>query len=114
VQTLFDIKRIYTSIHESVDLLGFRSLRYLVRDQVSEDSEAYEKNNHRHIVDIGVYAYLRGLLFSYNEDIGAKGSKSTGSYIVLVLIRGGWGQESGDNLQENNYSPVRRQKWDLN
>ncbi|MFT5728369.1 MAG: hypothetical protein ACI8PB_002522 [Desulforhopalus sp.] len=68
-------------IYESVDLLGVRSLRYLVRDQVSEDSETCEKNNHRHIVDIGVCAYLRGLFFSYNEYIGLKNSKSAGSFM---------------------------------
>ena len=44
---------------ESVDLLGFLF-----------EIKAYEKNNHRHIADIGVCAYLRGLFFSYNEDIG--------------------------------------------
>jgi len=33
-------------VNEPVDLLGFRNLRYLVRDQVSEDSEICEKSNH--------------------------------------------------------------------
>ena len=48
----------YDSSYESVDLLGFRSLRDLVRDQVSEDSEAYEKNKHRHIFDIPMIIFF--------------------------------------------------------
>jgi len=43
---------------------------------VSEDSEAYEKNNHRHIFDISESrsSLTGGLFFSYNEAIGQKGS----------------------------------------
>jgi hypothetical protein len=46
-------------MNESVNLLEFWF-----------EIEAYEKNNRRHITDIGVCAYLRGLFFSHNEDIG--------------------------------------------
>jgi len=51
-------------IHESVDLLGFLL-----------EIEKYEKNNHRHIVDIP------RIIFLHSEDIGQKGSKSTGSFM---------------------------------
>ena len=34
--------------------------------------EAFRKNKHRHIVNIGVYAYLRALFFLNNEEFGHK------------------------------------------
>ncbi len=52
-------------IYESVDLIGFLS-----------DVEAYGKFYHRHIVDIP------RIKFSYNEEIGHKYIKSTGSFIL--------------------------------
>ncbi len=50
---------VHHPIDESVDLLGF-----------SFKVEACLKNNHRHIIDIGVFAYLRGLFFQHNEVSG--------------------------------------------
>jgi len=51
--------------------------------------EAYEKNNHRHIVDISEShsSLTGGLLFSYYEDIGPDSADferqpSTGSFIL--------------------------------
>jgi hypothetical protein len=52
-------------IYESADLLGFWF-----------ETEAYGKNNHRHIVNIP------RIIFSHNEDIEQKDSKSTGSFII--------------------------------
>jgi hypothetical protein len=67
----------------SVDLLGFRSLRYPKSTLSGTRSgkrrlRGMQKNNHRHIVDISESrsSLTGGLFFSHNAEIGRKGRKS--------------------------------------
>jgi hypothetical protein len=50
------------------------TIGYLEQLVFSFKIEACEKKYPRHIINIGVYAYLRGYFFEHNEEIGRKGN----------------------------------------
>jgi len=60
--------------NESVDLLGFWF-----------EIEAYEKNNHRHMLDIGVCAYLRAFFFGNSEEFGQVNVDSESAFLDSLL-----------------------------
>jgi hypothetical protein len=43
------------------------------RIDISSQIEAFRKNKHSHMFDIGVFAYLRALFFRNNEELRIKG-----------------------------------------